>query len=301
MIPGRISLIIPSRHERFLNATIVDVLAHAVGDLEIIPILEGYWPDPPLPEDPRIVPLHFGIAQGMRQAINAAARIATGEYLMKLDAHASVQAGFDEILKADCDRDWIVVPRRFPLDADIWGLEARSDNKYPIDYEYLSYPLERLGDPNVGLHGAEWRARREQRRDILIDDNPSFQGSCWFMHRDHWARLGEMDHVSYGPFFQEAQEIGMKTWLSGGRVVVNKKTSYMHLRKGKKWGRGYVMSDFRRDEVTQFTARYWLLDQWKERKHDMRWLIELFHPMPTWPLDLDEAFHRAHEHFRALV
>lgn len=292
MIPGRISLIIPSRHERFLNATIVDVLAHAVGDLEILPVLEGYWPDPPLPEDPRIVPLHFGVAQGMRQAINAAARIATGEYLMKLDAHCSVAPGFDEALKADCEKDWVVIPRRYPLDGDTGGWEVRGDNKYPIDAHFLSWPYERPGDANCGLHGDAWKARRDARSHILIDEEMSSQGSCWFMHREMWARLGELDFVNYGPFYQEFQEIGLKAWLGGGQVMVNKKTWYAHLRKGKKWGRGYVMSDFRRDEVTEYTAQYWMRDTSHPRR--LRWLVERFTaqsgPIPTWPLDLDQAF-----------
>ena len=52
MVTGRVSVIIPSRNERFLTKTVIDLLAKAQGDIEIIAVLEGYWPDPPLPEDP---------------------------------------------------------------------------------------------------------------------------------------------------------------------------------------------------------------------------------------------------------
>lgn len=288
MIEGRVSIVLPSRNEQFLVRTVEDLLAKCRGDIEIIPVLDGYWPNPPLPEDPRVVPLHRGIAQGMRQGINAACRIASGEWLMKLDAHCSVAPGIDETLKAQCDRDWIVVPRRYPLDGETWAFETRADQKYPIDYHFLSYPYERPGDPNCGLHGDGWRSRREDRKHILLDEEMSSQGSCWFMHRDHWARLGEMDTVHYGPFYQEFQEIGCKTWLSGGKVMVNKATWYAHLRKGKKYGRGYSMEGFDRGPVTAYTADYWM--QTTEFTHSLRWLVERFWPVPTWPADLDFAF-----------
>jgi hypothetical protein len=43
--------------------------------------------------------------------------------------------------------------------------------------------------------------------------------------------------------------------------------------------------------------RYWTLDRWAERRRDLRWLIEKFAPVPTWPADLDAAFARAREVF----
>ena len=46
----------------------------------------------------------------------------------------------------------------------------------------------------------------------------------------------------YGPFTQEAQEISNATWLSGGRVMVNKKTWYAHYHKGHR-GKGYGFSN----------------------------------------------------------
>ena len=40
------------------------------------------------------------------------AAIATGDFLMKCDAHCMFQEGYDEILKADCPDDGVLVPRR---------------------------------------------------------------------------------------------------------------------------------------------------------------------------------------------
>ena len=71
----------------------------------------------------------------MRQAIDAGAAIASGKYIMKLDGHCALDKGFDEKLKADCETDWVVIPRRYSLDAEKWQRQ-----KAPIDYLYLSYP-----------------------------------------------------------------------------------------------------------------------------------------------------------------
>jgi hypothetical protein len=287
----RVSVIIPSRNERFLLPTVQDVLAKASGDLEVIVILDGYWPSPALPDDKRLKILHRGTAQGMRPGINAATHIATGEWLLKLDAHVMVEPGFDDVLKADCDKDWIVVPRRDRLDPIAWC--KQETGKPPIDAHYLSNPLERPGDLSCGLHGTVWHERARKRKATLLDEEMSSQGSCWFMHREHWNRIGPMDVQRYGSFIQEFQELGLKTWLGGGRVMVNKKTTYYHLHKGKTYGRGYPMRDLGHTEGAQFASWYWMTDQWAGRVHDLKWLVEQFWPVPTWPEDLDKVFAQA--------
>ena len=42
---SKVSVIIPSRNEeQYLNNTIMDILANAVGNIEIIPVLDGWEP-----------------------------------------------------------------------------------------------------------------------------------------------------------------------------------------------------------------------------------------------------------------
>lgn len=293
MIPGRVSVIIPSRNERFLAKTVADVLSKSAGDLEVLTVLDGYWPDPPLPEDKRLRILHRGTALGMRPAINDAARVATGQYLLKCDAHVMFDQGFDEKLKADyADPSWVLIPRRYALEPESWTLDT-SNHKYPIDYHYLSYPFERPGDVTCGLHGTPWTARREARRALALDEEMSSQGSCWFMSREQWGRVGELDIVHYGNFVHEFQEVGLRTWLGGGAVMVTKRTWYAHLYKGRKYGRGYILGPNGHKEGAAFCTRFWMGDEWPQRVRDLRWLIEKFSPVPTWPADLDEAFARA--------
>lgn len=284
----KLSILIPARNETFLPQTIEDIFTHATGDVEVVVTLDGYWPNPPLPNDPRLKIVHHGKALGMRASINHAAAVASGEALAKCDAHCMFAEGFDEVLKADLQDLQIVIPRRKRLDADNWMIQ--DVGKPDIDLHYLSSPL--TNPDGFSMHGAIWPQQDRQRLGILIDETPSFQGSFWMMHRNHWGRLGGMSEVGYGGFTQEPQEIGMKTWLGGGDIVVNKKTWYAHLHKGKKHGRMYPQD---RREVTaghEYSARFWLNNKWEGRVHDFAWFVDKFSPMPTWPVDWQDQWER---------
>lgn len=302
---SKVSVLIPAggvegNYERFLPHTVKDVLNKAAGDVEVIAVLDGYWPDPILDDDPRLVIIHHSKPMGMRASINHAARVARGDYLLKCDAHCLFAEGYDEVLKKDCDQDWIVIPRRYSLDAENWAVEQ--NRKPPRDYHYLCYP-DPFKDHDVGMHGVEWWDRGRDRSDPAydIDDNMSFQGSCWFMSRRHFHDfLGGMSEEGYGTFTQEPQEIGNKTWLGGGAIKVNKKTWYAHLHKGKRYGRMYPTDSKYRQDVYdghKYSAVYWMTNSWKKRVHDLEWLIEKFSPVPTWSEDWQEMFRKWHEHY----
>lgn len=282
MINGLVSIIIPARNEKFLYQTLNDILQHATGPIEVIVILDGYWcPANEFLQDDRVHYLHRGKAQGMRDGINSAVSISKGEYILKLDAHCMLDQGFDEKLKSDCEANWIVVPRRKRLDAANWTIQEVG--KPDVDYEYIGYP----GDPEVtgGIKGQIWTQRIIDRKDILIDENMTFQGSCYFMKRSHWDWLGGLNPQGYGQFVREAQELCLKTWLGGGKVMTNKKTWYAHLHKGKTYGRMYPLDKRETTAGDRYCDDYWWNNRWQERKHDLSWLIERFAPVPTWPAD----------------
>src|SRR3990167_310606 len=275
-----ISIVIPSRNEKYLNRTIQEILEKAEGEIEIIVNLDGYWPDPIIGDD-RVVYIHKGKSEGMRPGINSAVAIAKGEYIMKIDAHCMLDQGFDVKLAADCEPNWVVVPRRKRLDAENWQIQ--DVGKPDVDFEYLSFPDNPKDFGGPGLNGRIWTERALARKDVLIDDNISFQGSCWFMSRDFFYKLELMDHISYGPFWNEAQEIGLKALSIGGRVVTNKKTWYAHLHKGKKEGRGYSMSGEWLTTGATHTKK-WMIDQaWDKQTIPFEKIIEKFMPMPGWP------------------
>lgn len=290
MQPGKVTIVIPARHELYLSQTVDDLLGKAAGDIEIIVVLDNCWQVPMLRDDPRLTIVHWGGRRGLRAAINAAACIGTGEYLMKTDAHCLFDEGFDEKLKTDCDTDWLVIPRRYALDADNWTVK----DKEPVDSMYLHFPAI---DENkqLGLHGRTWLERGRARKHILIDEDMCFQGSCWFMPMRYFRDLiHPMDEANYGMFIGEPQELAGKIWLSGGKVMRNKKTWYAHLWKGldyrakfrEQMGFNYTRVGLKeRKRGNAYSLDFWFFNRWADRKHDLDWLVERFWPVPSWPED----------------
>lgn len=271
-----LSVIIPSLNEIFLDKTIRDVLDKAEGETEVIPILDGY--DVPRLEDPRVKYIHFPERKGMRAGINAGLALSKGDYIMKSDAHCMFEQGFDKKLMIDCDDDWVVVPRRMRLEAESWTLE--NPHRVPFDYCYMDSPFrsERaMGNPN-------WFEKNKDPKfkDILIDDNMIFQGSCWFTKKKHLERMEVFETEHYWGWEQEPQELCCKTWLSGGSVKVNKKVWYAHLRKGSRWGRMYHMNSRAINEGHRYSADYWINNRWPKQTRKFEWIIDKFWPVPSW-------------------
>lgn len=290
-----LSIAIPSRNEKFLKQTILDVLANATGEIEIFPVLDGY--EPPAEEivvDPRVHYLRFPLGDGQchkRQGINMVVDICKGEYVMSLDAHCMVAKGFDEQLVKDHQPNWVQVPRRHRLDADNWCLQVQSDNRPPIDYEYIMFPYqpttnspkEPKRDSYPALHNFKWDARTLARLDIPVDETMTIQGSFWFMTKDWFHKMDLMEIKGFSGWGQEGEEISFKTWLAGGKVMTNKNTWYAHLHKGKHYGRMYFMSKESITNCNTYSYDFWINNRWDKRIHDFDWLIQKFWPIPNWP------------------
>ena len=280
-----VSIVIPSRQEKFLNKTIQDVLDKATGPIEVFPILDGY--EPPADEiitDPRVHYIRLPQVRHTqkRQGINKMVEVCSGDFVMSVDAHCMFAKGFDEQLVKDCkEYNWVLIPRRHRLDAENWCLQPQGDNRPPIDYEYIIF--RGLIDRNEGLHGFKWDARTLARLDIPIDETITFQGSCWFMTKKWFNERGFMD-LKYQGWGQEAEEISFETWMNGGKVLTDKNTWYAHLHKGPKYGRMYWMS---RDENRK--SYHYAYDLWViQRKEFFKELVKKFAPLPHWPKDWEE-------------
>lgn len=293
---SKLSVIIPSRDERFLIPTIDDIFKHASQEIEVVAVLDSnLWPEGWKEVTERHVNLttiHNGGSLGMRASINrgVASAISRGAtYIAKSDGHCAFSEGFDEVLKAEMDDDWIVVPRRLRLDPENWTISE--PEKPPYDYHYLSFP----DDPNdfggPGLNGKPWPQRQQGRADILLDDEMSSQGSFWACRSAYFEKLELMNDRDYGPFWSEFQEVGLNCWLSGGRVIVNKKCHYLHLHKGKKYGRGYRLPESALTTGRNHTMKWIWNEAWANQTLPFEWLIDHFWPVPGWGEDWREVLY----------
>jgi hypothetical protein len=165
--------------------------------------------------------------------------MAKGKYIYKSDAHCSFGKGFDEVLKADMQDDWIVMPR-FKIIKDDWSIQKRNGKEEFYDYFYLCCPFT---DPR-GFRfkaGGHWPQKTQEKLDVLIDETPQIHGSGWFMTRDRFFELGGFPNIDPHGHAQEPIWLALKNWMAGGKVMVNKKTWYAHLhQRGDK--RGYHMT-----------------------------------------------------------
>jgi glycosyltransferase involved in cell wall biosynthesis len=281
---SKLSVIIPSRNERFMPETVNDIFSKSTGDIEVIVVLEGGVPEQLPQKNKNLSYIVNEPAKGMRAAINAAVAVSRGEYLLKCDAHCMFEVGFDEVLKANMQDNWIVIPRRHSLDPINWTLDH--NGKSGRDYHYLDFPAPDKPH-DAGMHGVEWPQRSRERANnpkYDIDDTMSFQGSCWFMKKTWFTDfLGGMSEKGYGSFSQEPQEIGNKTWLGGGEIKVNKLTWYAHLHKGKTYGRMYHQNNSEIVAGHLYSSRHWMNNEEPGILYEFKWLINKFSPVPGWP------------------
>lgn len=267
-----LSVIIPARNEIYLQRTIENILENAKGEIEIIAVLDGYWPDPPIKDDKRVILIHHSESIGQRQSINEAARIARGEYIMKLDGHCAVDKGFDVKLAADCEHDWTVIPRMYNLDHETWLPKKHKRT----DYMYIGMAGDRLMRAEYfdkGLHQPD--------NDKPIDDIMCCMGPCFFMWKDRFWELGGMDE-KHGSWGQMGVEVALKAWLSGGSLKVNKKTWFAHwFRGGGGPGFPYSISGRDQERARRYSRDLWLNNKWPMQTRKFEWVLEKFTP-PGW-------------------
>ncbi len=236
-----ISIIIPSVNDPVLQKTIDDIRQKAVDEIEIIVVADGVN----LAITGATV-VKNDVRLGLREAVNRGVVHSTGKYIMKIDEHCMVGEGFDVKLLEHIEDNWIVIPRRYKLDVEKWEIM----DEPPIDYDRL------LIDRPDKLTGVYWTKSRLARTDVAIDETMVFQGSCYCMSRTHWDWLGGLHEEGYGPFAQEAIELALKTWLGGGKVMVNKNTWYAH--KHRKFGRVVSPRSSEVNAGNKYSQDFWL-------------------------------------------
>ena len=284
-----LSVIIPSFKDPFLQNTIDSLLENAEGGIEVIPVLDGYVEE--LKEDSRVRVIVLEKNRGMRGATNTGLKAAKGEFIMKCDSHCAFGKGFDKILIGE--PNWLTIPRRYSLDEVSWT----KDESRPVrDYHYYTFPV-----PNkygYGMYSLEWPQMARERAEYEIDDTMTFQGSCWFANRRYFMEhVGLLDgrREAYGSFAVEQLEIGMKYWLGGGEVKVNKGAWYAHLHKMKRhYNAGIYHKTYKNNKHTVasniWSAKHWMNNEEPNMIHKTEWLVEKFWPLPHWPENWKEVW-----------
>ena len=323
-----LSILIPARNEMFLKKTIEDILEHSEANTEIIAVLDGAWADPAIPQHERVNVIYVPESIGQRAATNIAARLARGKYVMKLDAHVSFDQGFDrkmlEAFKISGDNVTMV-----PVMRNLWAFDWVCPDGHKR-YQSPSGPCRDCAKPTVreitwkirGDEGttarrqwksrhspanasfcfdaephfqyfSDYRRRPEYEKDKTetgLTETMSLQGSCFMATREKYWELNLSDEL-VGSWGNQGIEVACKTWLSGGRVLVNHATWYAHLfrTQGGDFAFPYKQSERQIRKTKQMVWDHFFNGKWDKQVHPMSWLIEKFWPVPGWT---EETLHK---------
>lgn len=208
-----VSVIIPCRDEpnEHINKSIKSLLETAIGSIEIMigydSLLGGtsnrYFN---LIQRSGSVALYslWPTSVGQRVIVNYLAKEAKGKYLFRLDGHCAMSHGWDARLKSSCKGDTIVVSVFDGLNPDTWE---------PVGKDLAFCIL----NPNLRKHFVRnWKpvSEREVEEEMM-----TFTGTAWMIRKDYYWQLGGHDET-LGGFGAIGAEWALKTWLTGGRVLL---------------------------------------------------------------------------------
>jgi glycosyltransferase involved in cell wall biosynthesis len=260
-------------------------------------------------------------AIGQRQATNQGVRESDAKFIMKLDAHCSLGKEYDRLLTETCKYDWTVIPRMYVLDAFhwvctnckkefdqgpkleeckfchnkdferkmVWKIKRRKGTDYMwIDKNlrmryFDSNGLKPYGE-NIGELKRKYSHKLRDWAKGNITDVMCCIGACWLLHRERYWELGGMDE-EHGSWGQMAVELAMKSFLSGGRQVINKNTWFAHLPRtqpGFTWP--YPMSVKQQEVARKHSRNLWMNDAWPQAKYKLKDFISWFSPLPGWDI-----------------
>ena len=300
-----LSILIPARNEMFLQNTLDDILLNSTADTEIIVVLDGYWPYEPINDNKRIVIIHHAESVGQRAATNEAARLSRAKYVMKCDAHCAFEKGFDTqlILSAEELGPRVTqIPRMYNLHAFNWKCKA-------CGIETYQGPTPQSCPTCTKAEGFErvmvWQRRRHKMTDFTYfdkdlhfqyyrsEERPNAEGSycdvmgglgaCFFLSHEFWDEIGGLDEA-HGSWGQCGTEVACKSWLSGGRQIVNRKTWFSHMfrTQGGDFGFPYPISNHQINHARKHSQDLWYNNKWHKQVRPLHWLVEKFSPVPTW-------------------
>lgn len=323
-----LSILIPARNEWYydldlLGHTVTNVLENTTDKCELIVVLDGSWSLNPLPSHPRLTVIHHNKSIGQRAATNEAARIATGSWLCKLDAHCAVDKDFDVKLITGMEDDWTVVAGQYNLQAFQWKCKkcgwlkdqspkpeqcakCRSqfiklvplwfprdgrENSNGIGGKRTAYTHSWYFDSTLTFgywgeyaadeayckrHNIQFRPETQ----VEVHDTMCLLGACWAIKRERYFDLDICDE-KMGSWGNQGFEVSVKSWLSGGRLVVNRRTWFAHFFRVGGINFPYEGGG-RKERAVARSKELFLENKWPKQVRPLSWIIEHFAPVKDW-------------------
>lgn len=312
-----LSILIPSRNEMFLSKTVEDILANIEANTEVIAVLDGAPANPSIPQHPRVNVIYVSKSIGQRAATNLACKLSRAKYVMKVDAHCSFDKGFDRKMieafkEVDPPSGEASNVTMVPIMRNLWAFDWKCHH---CGWKRYQGPTpEKCGQCGKkdkmrrkmvwsGKHNPQstsycfdatphfqyfedWKHRPQyenDKREKGLTETMSLQGSAWMLTREKYWELGICDE-NFGSWGSQGIEVATKTWLSGGRVLVNHKTWYAHMfrTQGGDFGFPYHISGKDQRKAQSYAKDLFFKNNWPQQVRPLSWLIEKFWPVKGW-------------------
>ena len=129
------------------------------------------------------------------------------------------------------------------------------------------------------LHFQYFGEYKKKQKGQLVE-SMSLQGSFFLLTREKYWELNICDE-GHGSWGQQGTEVACKTWLSGGRVIINKNTWYAHMFRTQGGDFGFPYPNPGGQKARDYSKRLWLENNWPLAIHKLDWLTKKFNA-PDW-------------------
>jgi len=306
-----LSILIPARKEIFLKNTIEDILKNIEADTEIIVVLDGEWSQPQIVQNKKVNIIYVNKSIGQRAATNLACKLSRAKYVAKIDAHCAFDKGFDrkmlEMFKKVGDNVTML-----PIMRNLWAFDWKcyscgwkiyqangkegmlcencnstkmrrkmiwkgKDNPQSTSYCFNAIPQFKYFEDYK--HRPEYIEDKKNKR---VTETMSIQGSCFMLTREKYHELNICDET-LGSWGNQGIEVACKTWLSGGKVLVNHNTWYAHLfRTNNNLKFPWPVSGREQLKTKARVRKLIWSGKCPKQKYPVSWLVKKFAPVPGW-------------------
>jgi hypothetical protein len=131
------------------------------------------------------------------------------------------------------------------------------------------------------MHFQYWNEWGKKQKGNLTE-SMSIQGSCFMCTRDKFVEL-DLSSEEFNSWGQQGVEVACKTWLSGGRVMINRTTWYAHMfrTQGGDFSFPYENPQSKVVENREKSRELFAENKWGKAVRDFDWLLDKFSP-PEW-------------------
>ena len=250
-----ISVLISTINEPQLARTIDSVREAADGEVEFIIINDGGESI----ECPDVIVINHPTTLGRRVSFNEAARKAMGDYLLILDAHCSMSAGWDTKMAESCTGNNLVHCVIKDMNPDTWDY-------FGGDYLHVYMNKE---------YTEKWWNLKPLSKCEVEEENMCATGCAWMVSKENYWRQGGYDE-SLGKYGWDGPEWTCKIWMGDnpGRVILRTDVICGHI-----FGTNFRGKQYKCDMIPK--PKY--VAYMKERYADkIEALAERFKPVPGW-------------------